>query len=107
MLVEDGAIVVLGGLLQDDYGNSQERVPGLGDMPVFGNLFRAESRSRKKTNLMVFLRPVVVRDGNATEGLSMGRYDQMRGAQIEAQPAASTGLPNVGAPVLPPATRKP
>ena len=107
VLVEDGAIVVLGGLLQDDYGNSQERVPGLGDVPVFGNLFRAESRSRKKTNLMVFLRPVVVRDGNATEGLSMGRYEQMRGAQIEAQPAASTGLPTVGAPVLPQATRKP
>jgi general secretion pathway protein D len=107
VLVEDGAIVVLGGLLQDDYGNSQERVPGLGDVPFFGNLFRSESRSRKKTNLMVFLRPVVVRDGNATEGLSMGRYEQMRGAQIEAQPSASTGLPNVGAPILPEATRKP
>jgi len=107
VLVEDGAIVVLGGLLQDDYGNSQERVPGLGDVPVFGNLFRAESRSRKKTNLMVFLRPVVVRDGNATDGLSIGRYEQMRGAQMDAQPAASTGLPNVGAPVLPQATRKP
>ena len=107
VLVEDGAIVVLGGLLQDDYGNSQERVPGLGDVPVFGNLFRAESRSRKKTNLMVFLRPVVVRDGNATEGLSLGRYEQMRGAQINAQPSASPGLPNVGAPVLPEVTRKP
>ena len=77
------------------------------DLPIFGNLFRADSRSRKKTNLMVFLRPVVVRDGNATESLSMGRYDQMRGAQIEAQPSASTGLPNVGAPVLPEVTRKP
>ena len=107
MLVEDGAIVVLGGLLQDDYGNSQERVPGLGDVPLFGNLFRSEARSRKKTNLMVFLRPVVVRDGNATEGLSMGRYEQMRGAQIEVQPSASTGLPNLGSPVLPEVTRKP
>jgi general secretion pathway protein D len=107
VLVEDGAIVVLGGLLQDDYGNSQERIPGLSDVPVFGNLFRAESRSRKKTNLMVFLRPVVVRDANATDGLSMGRYEQMRGAQVEAQPAPSAGLPNVGAPVLPEAKRKP
>jgi general secretion pathway protein D len=107
VLVEDGAIVVLGGLLQDDYGKSQERVPGLGDMPVFGNLFRAESRSRKKTNLMVFLRPVVVRDGAATEGLSMGRYEQMRNAQIQAQPPVSPGLPVTGAPVLPEATRKP
>ncbi len=107
VLVEDGAIVVLGGLLQDDYGNSQERIPGLGDVPLFGNLFRAESRNRKKTNLMVFLRPVVVRDGAATEGLSMDRYEQMRGAQIQAQPPNSPGLPAIGAPVLPETTRKP
>jgi general secretion pathway protein D len=107
VLVEDGAIVVLGGLLQDDYGNSQERIPGLGDVPLFGNLFRAESRNRKKTNLMVFLRPVVVRDGTATEGLSMDRYEQMRGAQIQAQPPNSPGLPAMGAPVLPETTRKP
>ena len=107
VLVEDGAIVVLGGLLQDDYGNSQERIPGLGDVPIFGNLFRAESRSRKKTNLMVFLRPVVVRDGTSTEGLSMDRYEQMRGAQIQAQPPASQVLPAIGAPILPEPTRKP
>ena len=107
VLVEDGAIVVLGGLLQDDYGNSQERVPGLGDVPLFGNLFRAESRGRKKTNLMVFLRPVVVRDGASTENLSLSRYEQMRGVQMEAQPIASPGLPVTGAPVLPEATRKP
>ena len=107
VLVEDGAIVVLGGLLQDDYGNSQERVPGLGDVPLFGNLFRAESRGRKKTNLMVFLRPVVVRDGASTENLSLSRYEQMRGVQMEAQPTASPGLPVTGAPVLPEATRKP
>jgi len=107
VLVEDGAIVVLGGLLQDDYGNSQERVPGLSDVPFFGNLFRAESRSRKKTNLMVFLRPVVVRDGAATDGLSLDRYDQMRGAQTQAQPGTSPGLPPMGAPILPEPTRKP
>ena len=107
VLVEDGAIVVLGGLLQDDYGNSQERVPGLGDVPLFGNLFRAESRGRKKTNLMVFLRPVVVRDGASTENLSLSRYEQMRGVQMEAQPTASPGLPVTGAPVLPEANRKP
>ena len=107
VLVEDGAIVVLGGLLQDDYGNSQERVPGLSDVPVFGNLFRAESRSRKKTNLMVFLRPVVVRDGAATGGLSLDRYEQMRSAQTQAQPGASPGLPAIGAPILPEPTRKP
>ena len=102
VLVDDGAIVVLGGLLQDDYGNTQEKVPGLGDIPVLGHLFRAETRSRKKTNLMVFLRPVVVRDGSATEALSMGRYQQMRTDQLTSQPASSPVVPVEGAAVLPP-----
>ena len=82
-------------------------MPGLGDLPIFGNLFRADSRSRKKTNLMVFLRPVVVRDGAATGGLSLDRYEQMRGAQTQAQPGTSPGLPAMGAPILPEPTRKP
>ena len=101
VLVEDGSIVVLGGLLQDDYGNSQEKVPGLGDMPFFGNLFKSESRTRKKTNLMVFLRPVVMRDAAATEGLSMNRYEQMRGTQSESQPLPNGAVPVTGAPVMP------
>lgn len=102
VLVDDGSIVVLGGLLQDDTTNSQEKVPGLGDIPLFGNLFRSESRSRKKTNLMVFLRPVVVRDGAATEALSLGRYEQMRLNQQGFQPAPSRVLPVTGSAVLPP-----
>ena len=102
VLVDDGSIVVLGGLLQDDTSTSQEKVPGLGDLPIFGNLFKSEARSRKKTNLMVFLRPVVVRDGAATEALSMGRYDQMRLNQQGFQPTATGPLPVNGSAVLPP-----
>jgi general secretion pathway protein D len=101
VLVEDGAIVVLGGLLQDDTSNNQEKVPGLGNMPFFGNLFRSESRRRNKTNLMVFLRPVVVRDGAATEALSRGRYEQMRIEQQGFQPVATSTLPISGSAVLP------
>ncbi len=93
VLVEDGSIVVLGGLLQDEYSGNQDKVPGLGDVPIFGNLFKSESRSRKKTNLMVFLRPVVVRDAAAVEQLSLGRYEQMRGGQSAAQPVNSTMVP--------------
>ena len=78
VLVDDGAIVVLGGLLQDEYSSSREKVPGLGDLPVLGALFRSDSRSRKKTNLMVFLRPVVVRDAAASTRLSLDRYELMR-----------------------------
>jgi general secretion pathway protein D len=101
VLVEDGSIVVLGGLLQDDTSNSQEKVPGLANLPIFGNLFRAEARSRKKTNLMVFLRPVVVRDGASTEALSLGRYEQMRVNQQGFQPVPTATLPVGGSAVLP------
>ncbi len=101
VLVEDGSIVVLGGLLQDDTSNSQEKVPGLANLPIFGNLFRAEARSRKKTNLMVFLRPVVVRDAAATEALSLGRYEQMRVNQQGFQPVPTGALPVGGSAILP------
>ena len=93
VLVEDGAVVVLGGLLQDEYSGNQEKVPVLGDLSIFGNLFKSETRSRKKTNLMVFLRPVVVRDAAATERLSIDRYDLMRSGLKDAQPAPSEVLP--------------
>jgi general secretion pathway protein D len=103
VLVEDGAIIVLGGLLQDESANNEEKVPGLGDVPLFGNLFRSETRSRKKTNLMVFLRPVVVRDAAAMDSLSMGRYESMRADQTAVQPRQSAVLPNLGTAQLPPA----
>ena len=101
VLVEDGGIVVLGGLLQDEYSNNQEKVPLLGDIPLFGNLFKTESRGRKKTNLMVFLRPVVVRDAAATEQLSLDRYDLMRASQTSAQPPFNIVLPINDSAVLP------
>ena len=103
VLVEDGSIVVLGGLLQDTYAGNNDRVPGLADIPLFGALFRSESRSRNKTNLMVFLRPVVVRDAGASEALSNSRYEQMRGAQQGAQPLPSTVMPINESAVMPPA----
>ena len=101
VLVGDGSIVVLGGLLSDEYSGGQEKVPGLGDVPLFGNLFKSEARSRRKTNLMVFLRPVVVRDAAATDALSMDRYELMRSTQQQAQPKPSSGLPVNEAAVLP------
>ena len=101
VLVDDGSVVVLGGLLQDEFSGNQEKVPGLGDVPLFGNLFKTEARSRKKTNLMVFLRPVVVRDANATDALSMDRYELMRSGQRDTQPKASSMVPINEAAVLP------
>ncbi|MDO9315350.1 MAG: type II secretion system secretin GspD [Burkholderiaceae bacterium] len=103
VLVEDGAIVVLGGLLQDEYSGNEEKIPGLGDVPLFGNLFKSEARTRKKTNLMVFLRPVVVRDAQATGQLSLDRYDLMRAGLQAAQPVPNALVPINEAPLLPPA----
>jgi hypothetical protein len=75
------------------------------DMPVLGNLFKAETRSRNKSNLMVFLRPVVVRDSVQTDELSLDRYELMRSKQIEAQPVPSGAVRVNESPVLPPITR--
>ena len=101
VLVEDGSVVVLGGLLQDEFAGNEAQVPGLGDIPLFGNLFKSESRKRKKTNLMVFLRPVVVRDAVAADALSLDRYDLMRTNQQQAQPVRNVLVPITGSPVLP------
>jgi len=101
VLVNDGAIVVLGGLLQDEYDSNQEKIPGLADLPLIGGLFKSEIRARKKTNLMVFLRPVVIRDAASSESLSINRYDQMRGSQLAIQPTPSMVLPGNPTPALP------
>ncbi len=99
--VDNGSIVVLGGLLQDEYAGNEQKLPGLGDLPLIGRLFKSETRSRKKTNLMVFLRPVVVRDNASSEGLALDRYDLMRVQQANAQPTPSSILPINSSAILP------
>ena len=101
IVIADGAVVVLGGLLSDNYSDSNQQVPGLGSIPFFGNLFKSESRSRSKNNLMVFLRPVVVRDDLSTEVLSSGRYQDMQNLQTEAARASTPTLPVSNDQVLP------
>ncbi|MFM2324852.1 MAG: putative secretin, ral secretion pathway protein component of type secretion system [Pseudomonadota bacterium] len=101
VVVDDSQIIVLGGLLSDEYANGQEKVPLLGDIPVVGSLFKNENRSRQKMNLMVFLRPVIVRDARDSESLSLDRYDMMRVSQLNTQPASGVVKP-YDAPVLPP-----
>ena len=103
VLVDDGSIIVLGGLLSDEYSGSVSQVPAFGDIPVLGWLFKTDSRTRTKKNLMVFLRPVVVRDAAASDALSNNRYQQMLGLQQNAQPGFNPILGTGNAPVLPPA----
>ncbi len=101
VLVDDGQIIVLGGLIEDNWQDGVEKVPGLGDIPVVGNLFKYQQRSRVKTNLMVFLRPIVVRNNEQSVNLTNDRYRYIRGAQLDAQPEPTIVLRNTGAPVLP------
>ena len=101
ILLDDGQIMVLGGLLQDGYTQSNDAVPWLSDIPGLGALFRNESRSVNKTNLMVFLRPYIIRDSGAGRSITLNRYDFMRRAQGGLQPQHSWALPDVQAPQLP------
>ena len=102
VLVDDGSIIVLGGLLSDEYSGGASQVPLFGDIPVLGWLFKSEIRSRTKKNLMVFLRPVVVRDAAASDALSNNRYQQMMGLQQSSQPGFNPIIGAGNAPVLPP-----
>ncbi|PND34884.1 type II secretion system protein GspD [Achromobacter sp. HZ01] len=101
VLIDDGQIIVLGGLLEDSVSLSSDSVPGLGSIPVLGALFRYDTRKRTKTNLMVFLRPYVVRDARRSASVTMDRYDYMRRAQAGAQPGKHWLLPDMQAPLLP------
>jgi len=101
VIADDGQIIVLGGLIQDDASDNVEKVRGLGDIPVIGNLFKYQKRDRKKTNLMVFLRPQVIRTQDQSISLTGDRYDYIRGTQQQIQPDNTVLLPNLGQPVLP------
>jgi general secretion pathway protein D len=100
VLVDDGQIVVLGGLIEDHMQDTEDKVPLLGDIPGLGHLFRYTSRQRTKTNLMVFLRPVVVRDAATAAALTHPRYDYIVGQQKASTSPHSPVLPDEPAPTL-------
>ncbi|WP_144155983.1 type II secretion system secretin GspD [Paraburkholderia sp. BCC1885] len=81
VLADNGEIIVLGGLMQDNYQVSNSKVPLLGDIPWIGQLFRSEQKSRDKTNLMVFLRPVIISDRDTAQAVTANRYDYIQGVQ--------------------------
>jgi general secretion pathway protein D len=102
VLVDDGQIVVLGGLIQEDQQASVDKVPLLGDIPWLGSLFKYETRNRKRTNLMVFLRPVVLKDDKAAASLTSDRYEYIRNLQRGMGLPANVLLPATKAMELPP-----
>ncbi|AVR98877.1 type II secretion system secretin GspD [Pseudoduganella armeniaca] len=102
VIADDGQIIVLGGLIEDKASDSVERVPGLASLPVLGNLFKYNKRSRTKTNLMVFLRPVVIRNMEQSISLATDRYDYMRSAGATLTPNEAILVKQLGNPMLPP-----
>lgn len=101
VLIDDGSIIVLGGLVQDQIATIVEKVPVLGDIPLFGHLFRYETRLSKKTNLMLFLRPYVIRSADDSRALTVQRYDMMRRLEKESTPEPHFALPSFEGPILP------
>lgn len=83
--VDDGALIVLGGLIQEDVADTIQKVPVLGSIPIVGGLFRYRSTSSMKRNLMIFLRPTILRDSSLESRISAGKYNALRQQQIQAR----------------------
>jgi len=102
VIVDDGEILVLGGLLEDTLRESDQRVPILGRIPVLGNLFRARRTEKVKTNLMIFIRPTILRDSAHTAFETNAKYNLIRGVQQGQQGEGVQLMPREERPMLPP-----
>ena len=92
LVAQDGQIMVIGGLLNDDERRTIEKIPFLGDLPVIGNLFKSKSRARSKTNLVVFIRPTVLRTNADGQLVTAQRYNYARGLQLQRNPDQEPSL---------------
>ncbi|RUO59654.1 type II secretion system secretin GspD [Pseudidiomarina marina] len=101
VMADDGQTIVLGGLIDEDVQESESKVPILGDIPFLGHLFKSTSTSRQKRNLMVFLRPTIVRDGTSATQISSRKYNYIRAEQIKADEDGISLMPLTDQPVLP------
>ncbi len=106
VLADNGEIIVLGGLMQDNYQVSNNKVPLLGDIPWIGQLFRSEAKTRQKTNLMVFLRPVIIADSDTARAVTENRYDYIQGV-TGAYRSDNNVIRDKDDPVVPPIPRGP
>ncbi|KGE05379.1 type II secretion system secretin GspD [Pseudohaliea rubra] len=101
VLAEDQRIVVLGGLIKDDVQDSQQKVPILGDIPLLGRLFRNDSVNVTKTNLLIFIRPTIIRDSAALEGATALKYKEIRNQQLKRREQGLMFIDDADFPVLP------
>ncbi|MGQ4276525.1 type II secretion system secretin GspD [Pseudidiomarina sp. E22-M8] len=100
VMADDGETIVLGGLIDEDVQESESKIPLLGDIPWLGALFRSTSTTRQKRNLMIFLRPTIVRDNATAQGLSSRKYNYMRAQQLKRNDDGISLMPNTDTPVL-------
>ena len=101
VMADDGETIVLGGLIDEDVQESVSKVPILGDIPFLGHLFKSTSTTRQKRNLMVFLRPRIVRDGATAAQVSSRKYNYIRAEQLKAEEDGIDLMPLSKPPVLP------
>ncbi|PXF64646.1 type II secretion system protein GspD [Kangiella spongicola] len=101
VLVPDGGLVVLGGLIKDDIQQSSQKVPLLGDIPILGHAFKSERTQKTKNNLMVFIHPRVLRDDKDLREISNAKYSYMRAQQLEQANKGISLMPTVDSPVMP------
>ena len=102
VIVDDGEIIVLGGLLEDVLRESDQRVPVLGSVPLLGNLFRSRKTEKLKTNLMIFIRPTIQRDAAQTALETDAKYNLIRQVQQSQQGDSVQLMPGEERPILPP-----
>lgn len=102
VMVDDGSIIALGGLIEDQMDNSEDKVPLLGDVPVLGGLFRYETKGRQKKNLMIFLRPHIVRDAPGYQDKSLALYERLQEAQQDFAARRRSWPGEADSPLLPP-----
>lgn len=101
VIVDDGGTIVLGGLIDEDVQESVSKVPLLGDIPLLGHLFKSTSTTKRKRNLMVFLKPTIVRDGATMNAISHRKYNYIRALQLKRQQEGISLMPTEETPTMP------
>ncbi|TDR71168.1 type II secretion system secretin GspD [Photobacterium lutimaris] len=101
VLIQDGQMLALGGLIQEQTNESEQKIPILGDIPVLGHLFKSTNTTTAKTNLMVFIKPTIIRDGVTADGITQRKYNYIRAEQLYKADQGLRLMPDMEMPVLP------
>nr|WP_157097583.1 type II secretion system secretin GspD [Photobacterium sp. J15] len=101
VLVQDKQMIVLGGLISEEVNENEQKIPILGDIPILGHLFKSTTTSKGKTNLMVFIKPTIIRDGMTADGITQRKYNYIRAEQLYRADQGLRLMPDAELPILP------